>query len=156
MGLCQKCYPDLKWLETVEAQEDPNLAFSQAQTLINKYGAASTACSACPAWRPRARRTRCSRPSLCGKVAVIGLATPNQMRPFVDSGCVKSVVLWNPVDLGYAAVYVMRAVVDGDVEARRHLGHGRQARRPEGRQWQRNPAWPTLRLHPDNINDFDF
>jgi rhamnose transport system substrate-binding protein len=26
---------------------------------------------------------------------------------------VKSVVLWNPVDLGYAAVYVMRAVVDG-------------------------------------------
>ena len=26
---------------------------------------------------------------------------------------VTPVVLWNPVDLGYAAVYVMRAVVDG-------------------------------------------
>ena len=35
------------------------------------------------------------------------------MKPFVDSGCVKSVVLWNPIDLGYAAMYVMRAVVDG-------------------------------------------
>ena len=33
--------------------------------------------------------------------------------PTSRSDCVKSVVLWNPIDLGYAAVYVMRAVVDG-------------------------------------------
>jgi len=43
--------------------------------------------------------------------------TPNQMKPFVKSGCVKSVVLWNPVDLGYAAIYAMRGVVDGSFEA---------------------------------------
>ncbi|MCB1835089.1 MAG: substrate-binding domain-containing protein, partial [Geminicoccaceae bacterium] len=49
----------------------------------------------------------------CGDVAIIGLATPNAMKPYVESGCVKSVVLWNPVDLGYAAVYAMRAVADG-------------------------------------------
>jgi ABC-type sugar transport system substrate-binding protein len=53
---------------------------------------------------------------LCGKVAVVGLATPNAMKPYVNSGCVKSVVLWNPVDLGYAAVYVTRAVVDGKLK----------------------------------------
>ncbi len=51
---------------------------------------------------------------------MVGLATPNAMKPYVESGCVKSVVLWNPVDLGYAAVYVMRAVVDGKLQARRH------------------------------------
>ena len=39
------------------------------------------------------------------------------MKPFVASDCVKSVVLWNPVDLGYAAVYVTRAVVDGNLKA---------------------------------------
>ncbi len=33
-----KCYPDMKWLETVEAQEDNILSFNQANTLINKYG----------------------------------------------------------------------------------------------------------------------
>ena len=33
----------------------------------------------------------------------------------MESECVKSVVLWNPVDLGYASVYVMRAVVDGEL-----------------------------------------
>ncbi len=54
---------------------------------------------------------------LCGKVAVVGLATPNAMKPYVNADCVKSVVLWNPVDLGYAAVYVTRAVVDGKLKA---------------------------------------
>jgi len=53
---------------------------------------------------------------LCGEVAVVGLATPNAMRPYVQAECVKSVVLWNPVDLGYASVYVMRAVVDGELK----------------------------------------
>ena len=38
------------------------------------------------------------------------------MKPYVNAGCVKSVVLWNPVDLGYAATYVMRAVVDGKLK----------------------------------------
>jgi len=38
------------------------------------------------------------------------------MKPYVHAGCVKSVVLWNPVDLGYAAVQVMRAVVDGKLK----------------------------------------
>src|SRR5258707_13471186 len=33
-----KCHPKLKWLETVEAQEDNVLSFNQATTLITKYG----------------------------------------------------------------------------------------------------------------------
>ena len=52
----------------------------------------------------------------CGKIAVVGLATPNAMKPYVESDCVKSVVLWNPVDLGYAAAYVLRAVADGTLQ----------------------------------------
>ncbi len=52
----------------------------------------------------------------CGKIAVVGLATPNAMKPYVESDCVKSVVLWNPVDLGYAAAYVLRAAADGTLK----------------------------------------
>lgn len=120
------CYPELVWLETVESQEDQNLAFQQTQSLINKWGedmdgvlgmssvafpgAADAVAQAglCPV-----DATENAAPSAEEAVAVVGLSTPNQMRPFVESGCVNSVVLWNPVDLGYAAVYVMRAVVDG-------------------------------------------
>src|SRR5712692_6491382 len=34
----EKCYPGMKWLETVEAGEDQNRATQQAQNLIGKYG----------------------------------------------------------------------------------------------------------------------
>jgi ABC-type sugar transport system substrate-binding protein len=52
----------------------------------------------------------------CGQIAVVGLATPNAMKPYVEKDCVKSVVLWNPVDLGYAAMQVMRQVADGELK----------------------------------------
>jgi len=111
-----KCHPKLKWLETVEAQEDNILSFNQASTLLNKYGDQLSGLMGMTSVATPASAEAVTRSNLCGKVAVVGLATPNAMKPYVASGCVKSVVLWNPVDLGYAAVYVTRAVVDGKLK----------------------------------------
>jgi ABC-type sugar transport system substrate-binding protein len=111
-----KCYPNLKWLETVEAQEDAKLSFDQATTLINKYGDELDGLFGMTSVATPASADAVTQAEKCGAVAVVGLATPNPMKPFVASDCVKSVVLWNPVDLGYAAVYVMRAVVDGTLK----------------------------------------
>jgi rhamnose transport system substrate-binding protein len=108
-----KCFPDMTWLETLEAQEDQVLSLNQANTLINKYGEDLDGIFGMTSVATPAAAEAVTQAELCGQVAVIGLATPNAMRPYVESECVKSVVLWNPVDLGYAAVYVMRAVVDG-------------------------------------------
>jgi rhamnose transport system substrate-binding protein len=108
-----KCFPKLKWLETVEAQEDSKLSFDQATTLLNKYGDQIKGLFGMTSVATPNSADAVTQAGLCGKVSVIGLATPNPMKPFVASDCVKSVVLWNPIDLGYAAVYVMRAVVDG-------------------------------------------
>ena len=100
---------------------------------------------------------RSTQASLCGKVAVVGLATPNAMKPYVDADCVKSVVLWNPVDLGYAAVHVVRAVVDGKLKRRRDRGRGRQARQAAGGQrLARSCSARRSSTRKDNINDFDF
>ena len=107
------CHPKMKWLETVEAQEDNTLSFNQASTLINKYGDDLKGIFGMTSVATPASADAVTQANLCGKVAVVGLATPNAMKPYVTSGCVKSVVLWNPVDLGYAAVYAMRAAVDG-------------------------------------------
>ena len=111
-----KCHPKLKWLETVEAQEDNILSFNQASTLLNKYGDQLSGLLGMTSVATPASAEAVTRANLCGKVAVVGLATPNAMKPYVASGCVKSVVLWNPVDLGYAAVYVTRAVADGKLK----------------------------------------
>ena len=107
------CYPDMTWLETLEAQEDAVLSFNQATTLINKYGEDLDGIFGMTSVATPAGADAVTQAGECGNIAVIGLATPNPMKPFVDAGCVQSVVLWNPIDLGYAAVYVLRAVADG-------------------------------------------
>ena len=108
-----QCYPSLEWLETVEAQEDNILSFNQATTLINKYGEDLDGLFGMTSVATPASADAVTQANLCGEVAVVGLATPNAMKPYTEAGCVKSTVLWNPVDLGYAAVYVMRAIADG-------------------------------------------
>src|SRR3989442_10903650 len=65
---------------------------------------------------------------LTGKIVVTGLSTPNDMKEFVKRGTVKTVVLWNPVDLGYLAVYVAQASLAGSLK-----DNTMQAKVPAGR-----------------------
>lgn len=111
-----KCHPNLKWLETVEAQEDNVLSFNQATTLINKYGDDLKGILGMTSVATPASAEAVTQAGKCGKIAVVGLATPNAMKPYVEKDCVKSVVLWNPVDLGYAAMQVLRATADGTLK----------------------------------------
>src|SRR6202030_170563 len=111
-----KCHAKMKWLETVEAQEDNVLSFNQATTLINKYGDKLKGLFGMTSVATPASAEAVTNAGQCGKIAVVGLATPNAMKPYVNTDCVKSVVLWNPIDLGYAAGYVVRAAADGTLK----------------------------------------
>jgi rhamnose transport system substrate-binding protein len=87
---------------------------------------------------------------------VVGLATPNAMKPYVEKDCVKSVVLWNPVDLGYAAVYAMRAAADGKLTAEsKELEAGRLGKLQvvNGSEILLGPPFIYSK---ENINEFDF
>ncbi len=50
---------------------------------------------------------------LIGKVNVTGLALPSEFKQFIDNGASQAVALWNPIDLGYSAVYLAKELVDG-------------------------------------------
>jgi ABC-type sugar transport system substrate-binding protein len=50
-----------------------------------------------------------------GQIMVTGLSTPNDMKRFVESGTVKSVVLWNTIDLGYLTIQAANAIANGDL-----------------------------------------
>jgi rhamnose transport system substrate-binding protein len=65
---------------------------------------------------------------LTGKIVVTGMSTPNDMKEFVKRGTVKTVVLWNPVDLGYLAVYAAQASLAGTLK-----DNAMQAKLPAGR-----------------------
>jgi ABC-type sugar transport system substrate-binding protein len=111
-----KCHPKMKWLETVEAQEDNNLSFNQATTLINKHGDKLAGIFGMTSVATPASAEAITQAGKCGKIAMVGLATPNAMKPYINKGCIKSAVLWNPVDLGYAAMHVLRATADGTLK----------------------------------------
>jgi ABC-type sugar transport system substrate-binding protein len=150
------CHPNMKWLETVEAQEDNNLSFNQASTLINKYGDDLKGIFGMTSVATPASAEAVTQAGLCGKVAVVGLATPNAMKPYVESDCVKSVVLWNPVDLGYAAVYAMRAVADGKLTSEsKELEAGRLGKLQVVNGSEILLGSPFI-YSKANINDFDF
>jgi rhamnose transport system substrate-binding protein len=150
------CHPNMKWLETVEAQEDNTLSFNQATTLINKYGDQLKGLFGMTSVATPASADAVTQANLCGKVAVVGLATPNAMKPYVGTGCVKSVVLWNPVDLGYAAVHVMRAVVDGKLKAGDTSVEAGKLGTLQVVNGSEILLGAPFVFTKDNINDFDF
>lgn len=152
----EQCYPDMEWLETVEAQEDAVLSFEQANTLLNKYGEDLDGLFGMTSVATPSSADAVTQAGLCGEVAVIGLATPNAMKPYVNDGCVQNVVLWNPIDLGYAAVYVARAVVDGEFTAGDASVMAGRLGELEVVNGSEVLLGAPFVFTADNINDFDF
>ncbi len=50
-------------------------------------------------------------------VKVTGLSLPNMCRPYIKSGEIESIVLWNTMDLGALTVRVAQALTNGDLKA---------------------------------------
>jgi ABC-type sugar transport system substrate-binding protein len=150
------CYPNLTWLETLEAQEDAVLSFNQATTLINKYGEDLDGIFGMTSVATPSAADAVTQAGECGNIAVIGLATPNPMKPFVDAGCVQSVVLWNPIDLGYAAVYVLRAAIDGTLTAESTSVEAGRLGTLQIVNGSEVLLGPPFIYTAENINDFDF
>lgn len=137
------------------SEEDQQLAFKATGQIVKAYPNVKGIIGLSSVAFPGAADA-ITQANLIGKIAVTGLSTPNQMKPFVKSGCVKSVVLWNPVDLGYAAVYAMRAVVDGKIKpGATELEAGRLGKLKviKGSQILLGP--PFI-FNKDNIDKFDF
>src|SRR6478609_6071967 len=148
-------YPKLKLVTILPAEEDQQLAFKVTGEILKAYpnvkGIIGLSSVAFPA-----AADAITQANLIGKIAVVGQSTPNQMKPFIKSGAVKSDVLWNPVDLGYAAAYAMRAVIDGKLKpGDTELDAGKLGKLKviNGSQILLGP--PTV-FNKDNIDKYDF
>jgi rhamnose transport system substrate-binding protein len=108
-----RCHPGLTWLGTAEGQDNPAAAGQQVQQLVRRHGEALKGIVALSyAATPGTAKTLAEM-GQCADVALVGVGTPNATKSYFPAGCVRAVVLWNPVDLGYAAIQVLRAAADG-------------------------------------------
>lgn len=105
-------YPKLRLVATKPSNEDQRQAFQVAQDLMKAHpdlkGIFGISSVAFPAAAEAVKQAGKS-----GKVLVTGLATPNDMRAYVKDGTVKSVILWNTMDLGYLTIHAAAALASG-------------------------------------------
>jgi rhamnose transport system substrate-binding protein len=148
-------YPGMKMVcDPKPSEENAQIAFQAAQDLMKTYpdldGIFAISSNAFPGAADAVQQAQKG-----GKIAVVGLATPKKMKQWVDSGAVKTVILWNPVDLGYLAVQAAKALVDGKLpKGATKLAAGRLGEvQVSGDQVL---LGPPMKFTRDNIGKFDF
>jgi rhamnose transport system substrate-binding protein len=105
-------YPGLRIVAVLPSEEDQQLAFKATRDILTNYPSVKGILGISSIAFPGAAAA-VKRAGQCGRVAVVGISTPNQMRSYIKEGCAFASVLWNLPDLGYATVYTARAVADG-------------------------------------------
>lgn len=107
-------YPEMKLVAIQPSEGDRDRAFSETQTVLKVYPnvklimaiAAPAVPGAAEAVAQSGRRD----------VKVTGLSLPNMCRPYIKSGVIESIVLWNTVDLGYLTVCASDALSRGQLK----------------------------------------
>ncbi len=147
-------YPKMQIVTIQYPEEDQGRAFSMTQDILKTYpdvkGVFGLSSVAFPGAADAVRQAGKS-----GKVAVVGLSTPKSMKEFVKDGTVKTVILWNPVDLGYLTVYVAKAVAEGKLKpGATEFEAGRLGKvKVEGDQVL---LGPPMKFTAENIDQYDF
>ena len=107
-------YPDLKLVAIQPSEGDRDRAFSETQTVLKVYPQVKLIMAiAAPAVPGAAEAVKQSGRT---DVRVTGLSLPNMCKPYVHSGVIESVILWNTVDLGYLTVYASKALSEGGLK----------------------------------------
>jgi len=108
-------YPDLKLVALQPSDGDRDRAFSETQTVLKVHPNVKLIMAiAAPAVPGAAEAVKQSGRT---DVKVTGLSLPNMSRPYIKSGIIESIVLWNTMDLGALAVRVAQAAANGDLKA---------------------------------------
>jgi rhamnose transport system permease protein len=108
-------YPNLKLATIRPSDDDRDKSFAETQTIMRVYPSVKLVMAiSAPAVPGSAEAVR-----QAGRkdVSVIGLSLPNINKPYVHSGVVQAVILWNTKDLGYLTVLASSMFVQGKFQA---------------------------------------
>jgi len=150
-----KTYPRILLLPETEHGEDREPGISKARDLIQAHpdlkGIIGLTSVAVPAAAEAVRQEKKQ-----GQIKVTGVSTPRDMREYLKDGTVTTVVLWNPIDLGYLTVHVADLVRQGKMPP---SGSGTiQAGRLGAIQVRNHEVLlgNPMRFTKANVDDFDF
>jgi rhamnose transport system permease protein len=146
-------YPDLKLATIRPSDDDRDKAFAETQTILRAYPAVKLVMAiSAPAVPGSAEAVR-----QAGRkdVNVIGLSLPNINKPYVHSGVVQAVILWNTRDLGYLTVLAASKLTQGAFAAGATSIDGGRLGRLDVRGSEIILGAPLL-MNKGNIDKYDF
>jgi rhamnose transport system substrate-binding protein len=98
-------FPKIKLVATVYGDDDSVKSTNEAKGLIASYPNLKAIIAPTTVGVVAAAQVVTDQ-KLIGKINVTGLALPSEFKKFIDNGASHAVALWNPIDLGYSAVYL--------------------------------------------------
>jgi rhamnose transport system permease protein len=109
-----KKYPGMTLVAIQPSEGDRDRAFAETQTVLKVHPKVKVVMAiAAPAVPGAAEAVKQSGRT---DVKVTGLSLPNMCRPYIKSGVIESIVLWNTMDLGALAVRTAEALVTGELK----------------------------------------
>ena len=107
-------YADLNWVETVYGDDESQKSTDEMQNLMTKYPNLEVVCCPTTVGILAAARVVANNPN-CG-IKIAGLGLPSEMKDYVGEGkACPYMYLWNPIDVGNCAAYMIKAILDGKV-----------------------------------------
>jgi rhamnose transport system substrate-binding protein len=108
-------YPGITLVAIQPSEGDRDRAFTETQTVLKVHPKVKVVMAiAAPAVPGAAEAVKQSGRT---DVKVTGLSLPNMCRPYIKSGVIESIVLWNTMDLGALAVRTAEALTTGELKA---------------------------------------
>lgn len=110
-------FPNIKLLATVYGDDDSAKSTDQAKGLLKSHPGLKAIIAPTTVGVVAAAQVVTDE-GLIGKVNVTGLALPSEFKKFIDNGASQAVALWNPIDLGYSAVYLAHDLAAKKMQAK--------------------------------------
>jgi rhamnose transport system substrate-binding protein len=105
-------YPQLELVATVYGDDLADKSYRETVALVKRYPDLKVIIAPTSVGIVAAAKA-VEDQGLAGKVLVTGLGLPSELAGHVSAGSVKSFAIWNPIDLGYAAVQLATRIARG-------------------------------------------
>ncbi len=105
-------FPGLRLVSVVYGDDIADKSYREAVALLRKYPDLAVIVSPSSVGIVAAAKA-VEDEGKVGQVHVTGLGRPSEMAGHVKAGSVKSCAIWNPIDLGYAAVQLATRIARG-------------------------------------------
>lgn len=106
-------FPNINLVATVYGDDDSVKSTDEAKGLIASYPDLKAIIAPTTVGVVAAAQVVTDQ-GLIGKINVTGLALPSEFKQFIDNGASQAVALWNPIDLGYSAIYLANDLIKGE------------------------------------------